>query len=93
MRTEQSQGVTLRLVSGGKANNGDALSPYGPLKVGLTIRRRTQEVQLEELLSSLEKHLATLESKFLEVLNTFISDTKHLAEPRSFTIPETSTKC
>ena len=92
MRTEQLQSVTLRLVSGGKASNGDALSPFGPMRAGLIQRQTIQEVQLEELLSSLEKHLATLESKFLGVLNTFMSDTKHLAEPRSFTTDETFTK-
>ena len=92
MRTEQSQSVTLRLVSGGKAENGSASFPFGPLRVGLVQRQTTQEVLLLELLSSLEKHLATLESKFLGVLNTFMSDTKHLAEPRSFTTDETFTK-
>ena len=81
MRTEQSPSVTLRLVSGGKENSGDVLSPYGPVRAGLTPKRLTQEVQLEELLSCLENRVATLESKFLGVLDTFLTDTTTLAIP------------
>jgi hypothetical protein len=91
VRTEQSQSVTLRLVSGGKESSGDVLSHFGPVRAGLTRQPTTLEVQLMESLSSLEKHLATLESKFLEVLNTFLSDTEHLAKPSLSIIEEIGT--
>ncbi len=36
MRTVSSQKSTLRLVMGGKARSGSALTPFGPVKAGLT---------------------------------------------------------
>ena len=93
MRTEQSQGVTLRLVSGGKADNGDALSPFGPVRAGLTIRQPTHDQVLEGLLNSLESRVAMLESKFLGVLNTFLSDSEILAAPYNSINDTAGTKC
>ena len=55
-----------------------ALSPYGPVKAGLTtyqdqeINREDLEVQLTELLSSLESVVADLNSKSFTVLDTLI---------------------
>ena len=55
-----------------------ALSPYGPVKAGLTtyhaqeINKVSQEVQLTELLSSLESVVADLNSKSYTVLDTLI---------------------
>ena len=47
---ERSHKTTLRLVSGGKEESGSALSPFGPLKVGLiTMPSTNKEVPLTEL--------------------------------------------
>ena len=77
---ERSQRTTLRLVGTGEGESGRALSPFGPVKVGLITMQRTKEDQaLTELLNSLEKEIADLSIKSCEVLNIFLSDTKHLA--------------
>ena len=77
---ERSQRTTLWLVSGGKEESGPALSPFGPLKVGLITMQKTNEDQvLTELLNSLERKIVELSIKSCEVLNIFLSDTEHLA--------------
>ena len=70
MRTSNWQRDTrgLRLV--GEGESGNASSPYGPMKAGLTTSQATnKEAQLSVLLSSLESKVETLESRYLEVLN------------------------
>jgi len=47
-----------------------ALSPYGPVRAGLTISQTTQDQQLTELLSSLENIVANLNYKSFEVYDT-----------------------
>ena len=82
--TKSSQRTTLRLVSTGEGESGSASSPFGPLKVGLITLQKTKEDQvLTELLNSLEREIADLSIKSCEVLNTFLEDTKHLAEHTS----------
>ena len=82
---ESSHKITLRLVSGGKGESGRALSPFGPVKVGLITLRPTKEDQaLTVLLNCLERKIAEANIKSLEVLNTFLSDTTHLVEPTDF---------
>ena len=79
---ESSQRTTLRLVSGGKEESGSALSPFGPVRAGLITMPSTNKDQaLTELLNSLEKKIADLNTKSYEVLNTLINDTTHLVEP------------
>ena len=81
---KSSHKTTLRLVSGGKEESGSALSPFGPVRAGLITTQRTNEDQvLTELLNSLERQIAELSIKSLEVLNTFLKDTKHLVEHTS----------
>ncbi len=41
----------------------NALSPYGPVRAGLTTLQTTNNQQLTELLNSLEREVATLVSK------------------------------
>ena len=48
----------------------DVLSPYGPVRAGLTTSQTTPEVQLTELLSSLENVVANLNYKSFEVYDT-----------------------
>jgi len=47
-----------------------ALSPYGPVRAGLTTLPTTQDQQLTELLSSLESVVANLNYKSFEVYDT-----------------------
>ena len=91
--TRSSQRTTLRLVSGGVGESGSASSPFGPLKVGLiTMPSTRREVPLTELLNCLERKIVDLNIKSYEVLNTFLSDTTHLAEPISSSLPTATTK-
>ncbi len=77
---ERSQRSTLRLVGTGEGESGLALSPFGPVRAGLTTMQRTKEDQvLTELLNSLERKIVDLSIKSCEVLNIFLRDTKHLA--------------
>ena len=81
---ESSQRTTLRLVSGGKEESGSASSPFGPVRAGLITTQRTSEDQvLTELLNSLERKIAELSIRSCEVLNIFLSDTKHLVKHTS----------
>jgi len=45
-------------------------SPYGPVRAGLTTLQTTQDQQLTELLSSLEREVATLVSKSSTLCDT-----------------------
>jgi len=47
-----------------------ALSPYGPVRAGLTISQTTQDQQLTELLRSLENIVANLNYKSFAVYDT-----------------------
>ena len=54
-----------------RRGRGRALSPYGPVKAGLTTLQRTDRDQaLTELLSSLENVVADLNSKSYTALDT-----------------------
>ena len=93
---ERSQRTTLRLVGAGVGENGRALSPFGPVRAGLTTTQSTNEDQvLTELLNSLERKIAGLNSKSYEVLSILINATTHLVEPgNSFSnINTTDTTC
>jgi hypothetical protein len=48
----------------------DALSPYGPVRAGLTTSQTTQSQQLSELLSSLESAVENLNYKSFTVYDT-----------------------
>lgn len=47
-----------------------ALSPYGPVRAGLTISQTIQDQQLTELLNSLENVVANLNYRSFEVYDT-----------------------
>ncbi len=49
-----------------------ALSPYGPVKAGLTTLQTTQDQQLTELLNSLERKIETLNYKSFTVYDTLV---------------------
>jgi hypothetical protein len=56
-----------------------ASSPYGPVRAGLTTSQITQDQQLTELLSSLEREVATLVSKSCTVLDTLNTVTQEVS--------------
>ena len=61
-----------------------ALSPYGPVKAGLTTLPTTNEVRLMELLNSLESVVDNLNFKSFTVydtLNTAIEDLRAVLSP------------
>ena len=65
-----SHSVTLRLVSDTTSESRSALSPFGPVRAGLTTSQRTQDQQLSELLNCLERKIEILQSKYLEAFAT-----------------------
>ena len=88
MRTSNWQRDTrgLRLV--GEGESGNASSPYGPMRAGLTTSQATnKEAQLSVLLSSLESKVETLESRYLEVLNILTDVMAALARLTSSLLP------
>ena len=86
MRINESPRLTLVQGGGGEEENGSASTIYGPVKAGLTIPQQTnKEVLLSESLNGLERQVETLESKYLEVLDTLNTAIKHLAVLLPFT--------
>ena len=79
MRTEnwQSNMRGLRLV--GEDESGPVLSPYGPVRAGLTTSHRTQNQALSELLNCLEREVESLNSKYCEAYVTLMLVMDHLA--------------
>ena len=72
MRIEESQENIVRL-SDIQESRLRALSPYGPVKAGLTTSQRTdRDHQLTELLNSLESVVADLNSKSYTALDTLV---------------------
>lgn len=69
MRTNKSQSNIVAL-SDIREEKLRALSPYGPVKAGLTTLPTTNEARLTELLNSLESVVATLVSKSYTVSDT-----------------------
>ena len=81
---ESSLKNTLRLVGAGEGESGSALSPYGPVRAGLTTMQRTKEDQaLTELLNCLESKMLEANIKSLEVLDMLINDTLPRVKPTS----------
>ena len=69
MRTNESHTNLVKL-SVIREKRRRALSPYGPVRVGLTTSQTTLDQQLTELLSSLENVVESLNYKSLEVYDT-----------------------
>ena len=75
MRSERTEGSQENIVqlSAIRRERHRALSPYGPVKAGLTTLQGTErDLQLTELLNSLESVVADLNSKSYTVLDTLI---------------------
>jgi hypothetical protein len=54
------------------------LSPYGPVRAGLTTSQITSDQQLTELLNCLERKVVSLVSKSYTVLDTLEQGTKEM---------------
>jgi hypothetical protein len=61
----------LRLV--GEEENGNASSPYGPMRAGLTTTHKIQSLQLSASLNLLERKVEDLTYKYLEVSSILTS--------------------
>ena len=93
MKTYAYRSVTLTSYTSGESESKPALSPFGPVRAGLTTTQRTNKVhQLSELLNYLEKQVEILENKSLKVLSTSLTDTTHLVEPSVSTTDTTGTE-
>ena len=92
MKTYVYRSVTLTSYTSGESVSKRALSPFGPVRAGLTTTQRTSKVhQLSELLSYLEKQVEILENRSSKVLSMLLTDTTHLVEPNVSTIDTTGT--
>ena len=63
----------------------NVLSPYGPVRAGLTTWQTTQDQQLTELLSSLENVVANLNYKSSTLLDTLSTATQAVSAALSDT--------
>ena len=76
MRTRHLHSVTSEHLDT-TSNSESVLSPYGPVRAGLTTSQTTQDHQLLELLSSLESVVESLNYKsftLYDTLNTAIEE-------------------
>ena len=77
MRTNESHTNSVKL-SVIREKKRRALSPYGPVRAGLTTSQTTLDQQLTELLNSLESVVESLNYKSLEVYDTLNIATENL---------------
>ena len=92
MKTYAYPSVTLISYTGGKEGSKPVLSPFGPVRAGLTTKRTIPDLVLTELLSYLEKESKTLESKLSVVLNTLSTDIQPRVTRLVSTTASTGTK-
>jgi len=74
VKTYVYRSVTLTSYTGGGESSKPALSPFGPVRAGLTTKRTIPDLVLSELLSYLEKQSQILESKLSVVSSTLLTD-------------------
>jgi hypothetical protein len=68
----------------------NALSPFGPVRAGLTTWQTTQDQQLTELLSSLEREVANLLSKSSTLCDMLSTVTAEVSAAVSSTVIESA---
>jgi len=90
MRTGELQENIVKL-SDIRREKSRALSPYGPVKAGLTTLPTTNEVRLMELLSSLESVVDNLNFKSFTVYDTLNTAIEDLRVALSYTTNEAGT--
>ena len=74
MKTYVYQSVTLTSYTGGAQSSKPVLSPFGPVRAGLTTKRTIPNLVLTELLNYLEKESKILESKLSVASSTLLTD-------------------
>jgi hypothetical protein len=74
VKTYVYRSVTLTSYTGGGESSKPVLSPFGPVRAGLTTKRTIPDLVLSELLSYLEKQSQILESKLSQVSTTLNTD-------------------
>jgi len=74
VKTYVYRSVTLTSYTGGGESNKPALSPFGPVRAGLTTKRTIPDLVLTELLSYLEKESKILENKLSVASNILSTD-------------------
>ncbi len=74
MKTYVYRSVTLTSYTGGGESSRPALSPFGPVRAGLTTKRTIPDLVLSELLSYLEKESKILESRLSLASNMLLTD-------------------
>ena len=77
MRTRHLQSVTHEHSATTRTRSG-ALSPFGPVRAGLTTSQIINEARLTELLNSLENVVDNLNCKSFTVYDTLVIATKNL---------------
>ena len=74
MKTYVYRSVTLTSYTGGGEGSKPVLSPFGPVRAGLTTKRPIPDLVLGELLNYLEKQSQILESKLSVASSTLSTD-------------------
>jgi hypothetical protein len=91
VKTYTYPSVTLTSYTGGGEGSKPALSPFGPVKAGMTTKRTIPDLVLTELLSYLEKESKILENRLSAVSNTLNTDIKIRVERLTRTTVSTGT--
>jgi hypothetical protein len=92
VKTYVYRSVTLTSYTGGGESSKPVLSPFGPVRAGLTTKRTIPDLVLSELLSYLEKESKILESKLSQVSTTLSTDIAPRVTRLVSTTVETGTK-
>ena len=87
MRTSESPDNIVKL-SDIRTSKQRALSPYGPVRVGLTTSQTTQDQRLTELLNSLEREVENLNYKSFTVYDTLVIAIEAMRVALSDTVTE-----
>ena len=87
MRTSESPENIVKL-SDIRTSRQRALSPYGPVRAGLTTSQITQHQQLTELLNSLEREVENLNYKSFTVYDTLVIAIEAMRVALSDTVTE-----
>jgi hypothetical protein len=87
VRIEELPNNIVRL-SDIRTSKSNALSPYGPVRAGLTTSQTTQDQRLTELLNSLESAVENLNFKSFTVYDTLVIAIEEMRALLSDTLTE-----
>jgi len=92
VKTYVYRSVTLTSYTGGGESSKPVLSPFGPVRAGMTTKRTIPDLVLTELLSYLEKQSQILENRLFAFLNTLTTDIQPRVKRLASTTASTGTK-